>query len=149
MAEPPFPRFHFKNVVITPNSWHGRLLLLPSAPPKPTFRLLTPISCLIVRDRHDRRLRGFFHFPRPSITRYFGFCSVFCRFLAKNGHFPHFSEVYRRRSKFRKLKIPEYSSLFLYSLRSLMLFSCCDGRFRCVNPGEWRILPGQSPSMSH
>ena len=56
-AEPPLPCFSCNNVVITPNSWHGRVLLSTTSPLKPPFSLIPSAKRLIVRDRHDKRLR--------------------------------------------------------------------------------------------
>ena len=61
-AKPPIQFFFCNNVVVTPKSWHGRVLFLPSSPVKPPFGLLSPISSIIVRDRHDKTLRIFFYF---------------------------------------------------------------------------------------
>ena len=44
-------------VVITPNSWHGRVLLSATSPPKPPFPQISSTKGLIVRDCHDKRLR--------------------------------------------------------------------------------------------
>ena len=67
-SEPPIPCFFCNNVVITPNSWHG-MSLLSSSQLKPRFSPLSSISCLIVRDRHDKRLRVFFYISdRLSLT---------------------------------------------------------------------------------
>ena len=69
-AEPPVPCFFCNNVVITPSSWHGRRLLLPSSPLKPPFWIITSVKCLVVRDRHDKRLHFFFYIPeRLSLTK--------------------------------------------------------------------------------
>ena len=72
----PLPCFHCNNVVITPNSWHGRVLLFTPSPLKPPFRLFSLISCLVVRDRHDMRLRLFYR-SRTTAFHYFSSCSVF------------------------------------------------------------------------
>ena len=58
-AEPPLPWFSCNNVVITPNSWHGRVMLSNTSPRKPPFSLFSSAKGVIVRDCHDKRLRVF------------------------------------------------------------------------------------------
>ena len=102
-AEPPLARSSSNNVVNTSNSWRRRVLLLPSSPLKPPFSLLSPISCLFLRDCHNKRLHVFFYVSdRLSLP----ILVVFCQFLAKNDHFPYFSEMDCLQPKFRNLKVP-------------------------------------------
>ena len=69
-TEPPLPRFPQDIVVISPNSWHGRLLLSTTSPPKPPFPLSSPAKGLVVRDRHNKRLRVFIVLVRLFSTRF-------------------------------------------------------------------------------
>ena len=67
-AEPLLPWFPRDKVVITPNSWHGRVLLNIPSPLKPPFPLISFAKCLIVRDRHDKRRHVFIVFVRLFFT---------------------------------------------------------------------------------
>ena len=71
-AEPLLPCSCCNNVVITPNSWHRRVLLNIPSPLKPPFSLFSSAKCLIVRDRHDKRLRVFTVLMRLFFTIFVG-----------------------------------------------------------------------------
>ena len=81
-AEPPLPCFSCNNVVITPNSWHGRVLLSTSSPLKPPFSLKSSAKCLIVRDRHDKGLRFYIVIVRLFLT-IFAVVLILSLFLVK------------------------------------------------------------------
>ena len=116
--------------IISPQSrGTGGYVSAPAVPLKPPFFLSASVKCLIVRS--------------GSLCFYPVFWSKwpFYTFLGNN----------LLRSEILKFKTSEHSDPpfhheFIFNViyaRFVLV-----GGFNCANPGEWLILPGQSPSMS-
>ena len=140
-AEPLLPFFHCNNVVISPNSWHGRVLLSTPSPLKPPFSLIPSAKCLIVRDCHDKRLPFYIVIVRLSFTT-FAVVLIFVTFWLKMAVFC-ISQKYSFDNRiFENLKFLNILTLLCSNfqpLRLLLLFLCCVGRLRCASLAEWHM----------
>ena len=139
-TKPPLPCSPSINVVITLNSWHGRVPFNTSSPLKPPFPLSSSAKGLIVRDCHDKRLR-FFVFTSDCFPLHLVLFRLFHLFQSK---WPFFVYLRNIRSIIEILKIktsrifrPSFSAFL--SLRPLIVLSCSTGRLRCASVAEWHI----------
>ena len=80
-----FCDFTLKTSLLLSTRGKAGVLLFSSSPLKPSFRLLSLISCLIVHDRHDKRLCFFYIFYQQSLA-ILAVILFFC-FSAQNGRF--------------------------------------------------------------
>ena len=136
VAEPPLPCFPTDKVVITPKSWHGRVLLSTTSPLEPPFSLILPAKCLIVRDCHNKRLRVFLVFVRLFFI-IIAVVLTFSLFSVKMAVFC-ISEKYSFDNRnFEKFKLPEGSTLLrsiFSSTRPLIVFFLCISPEGCAVP---------------
>ena len=131
------------NVVITPNSWHGRVLLSTSSPLKPPFSLISSAKCLIVRDRHDKRLR-FYIFSFRLFLTIFAVVLILSLFLGKMAVFRIFEKYPFVNRNFENLKFSNIPTLLRSNfqfLRPLLLFFRCIGSLRCASLAECHTDP--------
>ena len=130
--------FYSNNVVITSNSWHGRVLLSTTSPLKPPFSLIPSAKCLIVRDRHDKRLRFYIVIVQLFLT-IFAVVLIFVTFWLKMAVFRISQKHSFVNRNFENLKLPNILTLLCCTfqpLRPLLQCPCCVGRLRCASLAE-------------
>ena len=137
-GEPPLPCISCNNVVITPNSWQGRVLLSTPSPLQPPFSPIPSAECLIVLDRHDKRLRFYIVIVRLSLANLV-VVLIFATFWLKMAVFCISQKYSFDNRNFKNLKLSNVLTLFCSNfqpLRPLLLFLCCVGRLRCASLAE-------------
>ena len=105
----------------TLTSWHGRVLRLPSAPLGSLFWLITSVKSLIVRDRHDKRLRFFlstFSTVCLSLNRFFVVFFLYFTKHAEHGRFCFFQKC--------KVAIRIFLKIFLQIILASFTSICDD-----------------------
>ena len=126
-AEPPIPCSSRNNVVISPTSWQGRVLILPVIPLKPLFFLSSSATRPIVRDSHDKRLVIFFRFfltVSHLLIRLFYFFVGFLPNMATFCIFQKYSAAIRIfENYFLQYFDPLYRDKFVINNSSVLFFS--------------------------